>query len=226
MSEVKETALTQATETLEHGLLSSQMPTVWNDKAVFDQTLRAAQMLSQTSLVPQSYQGKPQDCFLALEIAGRMNVSPMVVMQNMYVVKGKPTWAGQACMTLINSCGKFKDVRHVYTGTKGSENRGCYIEAVRISNGEVVQGTEVTLQMAKNEGWLANSKWKNMPEQMLGYRAAAFFARMHCPEALAGMQTREEVYDVDAASKANFSAVKKDLKERVAKAGKVGENNG
>ena len=80
--------------------------------------------------------------------------------------------------------------------------------------------------MAKNEGWLANSKWKNMPEQMLGYRAAAFFARMHCPEALAGMQTREEVYDVDAASKANFSAVKQGLKERVAKAGKVGENNG
>lgn len=225
MSEVKETTVAAATDILEAGLPQTQYPTVWNDKGIFDQTLRAAQMLSQTSLVPQSYQGKPQDCFLALEIAGRMNISPMTVMQNMYVVKGKPVWAGQACTMLINSCGKFRDVRHVYTGTKGTDSRGCYVEAVRVSNGEIVQGTEVTMKMAKDEGWLTNSKWKNMPEQMLGYRASAFFARLHCPEALAGLQTSEEAYDAQNASQHEFSAVKKDLKTRVANAGKVGNNN-
>ena len=63
---------------------------VWENKDQFNQLLRAAQMLSQTSIIPQSYQGKPQDCFVAIEMANRMGVSPMVVMQNMYVVKGKP----------------------------------------------------------------------------------------------------------------------------------------
>lgn len=185
---------------------------VWNDKEQFNQTLRAAQMLSQTSIIPQTYQGKPQDCFVALEMANRMGLSPMVVMQNMYVVKGKPSWAGQACITLINSCGKFKDVHPVYTGERGTDTRGCYFSAVRVSDGEKVEGTEVTIQMAKAEGWTSNSKWRNMPEQMLAYRAAAFFARIHCPEALMGAQTVEEVQDVTAASSGGANALTAALK--------------
>ena len=171
---------------------------VWENKDAFNQLLRAAQMLSQTSIIPQSYQNKPQDCFVAIEMANRMGVSPMVVMQNMYVVKGKPSWAGQACTMLINSCGKFKDVKHIYTGEKGKPNRGCYVTATRISDGSQVDGVEVTMQMAQSEGWTSNSKWRNMPELMLAYRASAFFARVYCPEAMMGVQTAEEVYDTDS----------------------------
>ena len=181
--------LEQATET--------GMANVWQNKDHFNQLLRAAQMLSQTSIIPQNYQGKPQDCFVAIEMANRMGVSPMVVMQNMYVVKGKPSWAGQACTMLINSCGKFKDVKHIYTGEKGKPNRGCYVTATRISDGSTVNGVEVTMQMAQAEGWTSNSKWRNLPELMLAYRASAFFARVYCPEAMMGVQTTEEVYDAD-----------------------------
>lgn len=177
-----------------------QMPTqaavnVWQDKAAFDQVARVANMLAKSTIVPENYQNKPEDCFIAVEMASRMNTSPIFIMQNLYVVKGKPSWAGQACMAMISSCGKFKNVKHVYTGTRGTDNRGCYVEATRISDGEILRGTEVTLQMAKNEGWMSNSKWRNMPEQMLGYRAASFFARMFCPEAMMGLQTTEEIYD-------------------------------
>ena len=181
--------LEQATET--------GMANVWQNKDQFNQLLRAAQMLSQTSIIPQNYQGKPQDCFVAIEMANRMGVSPMVVMQNMYVVKGKPSWAGQACTMLINSCGKFKDVKHIYTGEKGKPNRGWYVTATRISDGSTVNGVEVTMQMAQAEGWTSNSKWRNLPELMLAYRASAFFARVYCPEAMMGVQTTEEVYDAD-----------------------------
>ena len=38
---------------------------VWTNKEQFNQMLRSAQMLSQTSIIPQSYQGKPQDCFVS-----------------------------------------------------------------------------------------------------------------------------------------------------------------
>ena len=187
---------TQQIASIEQTAMAVSGGNVWQDKNAFNQALRAAQMLSQSTLVPQNYQGKPQDCFIAVEMAARMNTSPIFIMQNLYVVKGKPSWAGQACMAMINACGKFRDVKHVYTGKKSTDDRGCYVTAVRISDGEVVNGTEITMQMAKNEGWTSNSKWKNMPEQMLGYRAASFFARMYCPEALMGLQTQEEVEDV------------------------------
>lgn len=168
---------------------------VWSNKSAFNQALRVAQMLSQSSLVPQNYQGKAQDCFIAVDMAARLNVSPIFIMQNLYVVKGKPSWAGQACMAMINACGKFANVKHVYTGQKGTDSRGCYVTAIRLSDGEVVNGTEVNMKMATAEGWTSNSKWRNFPEQMLGYRAASFFARMHCPECLMGLQTDMEVID-------------------------------
>lgn len=179
---------------------------VWQDKAAFEQTARVAKMLSSSKLVPASYQGNPQDCFIAVEMAARMNVSPIMIMQNLYVVKGKPSWAGQACMAMINACGKFKNVRHVYTGQKGTDNRGCYVVAERVSTGETVEGTEVSMAMAKAEGWTTNPKWKNMTEQMLAYRAASFFARVYCPEALMGLQTVEEVQDVTVNSTDELTA--------------------
>ena len=175
---------------------------VWENKDQFNQLLRAANMLSQTSIIPATYQGKPQDCFVAIEMANRMGVSPLVVMQNMYVVKGKPAWAGQACTMFINSCGKFKQVKHVYTGEKGTDSRGCYVTATRISDGIQVNGVEVTLAMAKAEGWTANTKWRTMPELMLAYRASAFFARVHCPEALMGVQLVDEIYDTETSRNA------------------------
>ena len=175
---------------------------VWENKDQFNQLLRAANMLSQTSIIPATYQGKPQDCFVAIEMANRMGVSPLVVMQNMYVVKGKPAWAGQACTMFINSCGKFTQVKHVYTGEKGTDSRGCYVTATRISDGVQVNGVEVTIAMAKAEGWTSNTKWRNMPELMLAYRASAFFARVHCPEALMGVQLVDEIYDTETSRNA------------------------
>lgn len=194
---MSETGIIQQEQNAVAAMPTSNAVNVWTDKSAFDQLTRVATMLSKSTVVPQAYQGKPEDCFIAAEMASRMNTSPLFIMQNLYVVKGKPTWAGQACMAMIQACGKFKNVKHVYTGERGKDTRGCYVEAVRISDGEVLHGTEITMQMAKEEGWLSNSKWKTMPEQMLGYRAASFFARMFCPEAMMGLQTTEEVYDVN-----------------------------
>lgn len=185
----------------------------WNDPVAFEQLQRVSKAFASSTLVPQNYQGKVADCMIAVEMANRMNISPVFVMQNLYVVKGKPSWAGQACMAMINNCGKFRDVKHVYTGQKGTDSRGCYVTATRISDGETVNGTEVTIAMAKAEGWTSNSKWKNMPEQMLGYRAASFFARMYCPEALMGLQTYEEVQDTEPRTQPTATELTAALKE-------------
>ena len=193
---MSETAIVQQEQEITNVAVPTQTAmNVWQDKEAFDQVARVAGMLAKSKIVPESFQNRPEDCFIAVELASRMNTSPIFIMQNLYVVKGKPSWAGQACMAMIMSCGKFRNVHHVYTGQKGTDSRGCYVEAERISNGETVTGTEVTMSMVKAEGWISNSKWKTMPEQMLGYRAASFFARMYCPEAMMGLQTTEEIYD-------------------------------
>ena len=176
----------------------ADMKNVFQDKNAFDMALRGAMALSKSTIVPQAYQNKPENCFIAINLANRMGVDPMIVMQNLYVVQGKPSWAGQACMMLIKNCGEFKNVKHVYTGERGKDNWGCYVTALRRSDGEVVNGAEVTIDIAKKEGWYgkSGSKWQTMPELMLAYRASAWFARVHTPEALMGMHTADENNDV------------------------------
>lgn len=163
----------------------------------FRESYSVGKAISQTKIIPEAYQNKPTDCAIAVDMANRMNVSPMMVMQNLYVVRGKPSWSGQACMSLIQGCGKFKSVRHQYFGEKGKDTRGCRITAVWADTGEPIEGVDVTVQMAKDEGWYAkNPKWKNMTELMLAYRASAFFARVNCPEILMGVHVEGEAEDI------------------------------
>lgn len=171
-----------------------------------------AKMWAGSGVVPPLYQNV-NNAYVAVDTAMRMGVSPLMVMQNLNVIKGKPSWTGQACIMLINNCGKFRDVKPVYTGERGTENRGCYFSAVRISNGENVEGTEITIKMASAEGWMSNSKWRNMPEQMLAYRAAAFFARIHCPETLMGLHTVEEMHDINKGDTSALTAALKEFDE-------------
>lgn len=175
-----------------------ELGSVFSNTESFQKLYDIGKMFASSSLVPQAYQGKPMDCTIAVDMANRMGVSPMMVMQNLYVIKGNPSWSGQACTTLIQASGKFRNIKHVYFGAKGTDERGCYLEAVRIEDGELVQGESVTIRMAKAEGWYnkQGSKWPNMPDLMLAYRASAFFARVHIPSALMGVSVEGEIEDV------------------------------
>lgn len=168
------------------------------DSQSFQKIFDIGKMFATSQLVPQNYQGKPMDCTIAVDMANRMGVSPMMVMQNLYVVKGKPTWSGQACMSMIRANTEFKNVRPVYDGTPHTDSWGCRIEAEYKESGEKIKGTTVTIEMAKKEGWYekTGSKWKTMPEQMLAYRAAAFFARVYTPNSLMGVYVEGEAEDI------------------------------
>jgi hypothetical protein len=170
--------------------------TMWNDVKLMQNAWKTATMISKSALVPDSYRNSPENCLVAIDLANRQGLSPMMVMQNLYVVKGKPAWSGSFCAAAINGCGKFTALEYVFVEEGGG---GCYARATRLSNGSVCVSDTITMKMAKDEGWLdkGGSKWKTMPRQMMMYRAASFFARAHCPEVLLGIQTVEEVQDVN-----------------------------
>jgi len=115
----------------------------------------------------------------------------------MVPIHGKPTWSASFLIATVNSCGRFSPMRFRWVGKEGTDEWGCRAFAVeRESNLELV-GALVTIGMAKAEGWYGKngSKWKTMPEQMLQYRAAAFWCRAYAPEIALGMHTSEEIQD-------------------------------
>lgn len=180
--------------------------TMWSDTKSMNAAMKVANLLAKSQLLPEQYIGHPENCLIAIDIANRMRVSPLLVAQNLYIVRGKPGWSGSFAISAINNCGKFSPLDFVYTKNGGG---GCYAQATRLSDGKLLKGTEITLDMAKNEGWSTKpgSKWLTMSEQMLAYRAGSFFARAYCPEVLLGVQTIDEIQDVNGYADENKSVV-------------------
>lgn len=174
------------------------MQTMWNNPKLMSQSFRMANMISKSGLVPDSYKNSPENCLIAIDLGNRMGMSPIGVMQNLYIVKGKPAWSGSFCAGVVNGSGRFTPLQYQWVGERGKMNFGCQAVATRLSDGVKCYGGTVTMQTAQDEGWLnkPGSKWKTMPEQMLQYRAASFFAKVHCSDYLLGIPTIEEVHDI------------------------------
>lgn len=194
----EETGLPEAQEPVALQVAVPTAVTMWNDSKMMNQSFRMARMLADSALVPDSYKGAPQNCVVAIDIANRMGISPLMVMQNLYVVKGKPSWSGSFCAAAINGSGRFTPLEFIFVGERDKPSWGCYATAVRAANGVRCYSDTITMAMTAAEGWLnkPGSKWKTMPMQMMMYRAAAFFARAHCSDILLGLPTYEEVQDV------------------------------
>jgi len=209
----------------------------------FDQLQRVAKALCASTLVPAQYRaftevksygkvtgytpnpaGLP-NCVVALNMAMRMGADPLMVMQNLYVIEGRPSWSSQFIIAAINSCGRFSPLRFdlsdpgkdqvvkykatVWKNDKKTEepretkiqHRTCRAWVIEKETGDRLDGPTVSMQMAIDEGWLTKngSKWQTMPEIMLRYRAASLFGRLYAPELLMGLQSQEEVHDfIDA----------------------------
>lgn len=174
--------------------LPPDLPSFSNSKS-FEHAQRVAKMLAASDLIPQNYRGNIQNTMIALEMANRIGASPLQVMQNLYIVHGKPSWSSSFIIAAINASKKFSPLRFELTGEDDALT--CFAWAYDLQNNEKLEGPKITMEMAAAEGWLqkAGSKWKTMPTLMIRYRAAAFFGRLYAPEILMGMQTMEEVID-------------------------------
>jgi len=199
---------------------------------------RTAKMFSQSSMVPtayravitkgfgdrMTYEDNPAampNCMIALNMSQRMNADPLMIMQNLHVIEGRPSWSSQFIIAAINSCGRYSPLR--FDIKQGAEidatcttfewengkkkaivtksrvkNATCIAWAIELATQTRLESPMVTMEMAVNEGWYGKngSKWQSMPDLMLRYRSAAFFGRIYAPELLMGLPSAEETVDV------------------------------
>lgn len=162
----------------------------------FIMAMQMAKALSSSTIVPATFQRNDANCLIAIEQANRLKVSPLMVMQNLYVIQGRPSWSSKFLIAAINNSGKF-DMELQFEETKGKDGKPFSCMAWTMKNGRRVEGMTVDMDMAKDEGWLSKngSKWKTMPQLMLRYRAASFFSSLNCPELTMGLYTKEEIQD-------------------------------
>ena len=205
----------------------------------FELMQRQAKLLCSSSMVPATYRSvivktdykgniKSQtenpnalsNCVIALNMATRMNADPLMVMQNLYLVEGRPSWSSQWIIAMVNNCGRFSPLRFAlrdigkrvieYVTFEWENNertrkvqrveihdKECIAWVVEKGSEEKLYGPPVSIGMAVAEGWYTKngSKWQTMDEVMFCYRVASFFGKLYAPELLMGLPSREEVED-------------------------------
>ena len=164
----------------------------------FNTAQRIARALSESTVVPKEYQGNLPNVLVAMELANRIGASVLAVMQNVDVIHGRPSLRATFLIATVNASGRFSPLRFRWQGTEGKDDWGCRAIATDRESEEECVGALINIALAKLEGWhgKSGSKWKTMPEQMLMYRSASFWARVYCPELSLGMHTAEEIEDV------------------------------
>jgi hypothetical protein len=152
--------------------------------------------MAASALVPKDFQGNLPNCVIGLEMAARIGASPLAVLQNLYIVHGRPSWSSQFIIAAVNSSGKFSPIRFEMTGE--GDKKQCVAWALELATNTRLDSPPISIDMAKKEGWYSKngSKWQTMPDLMLRYRAATLFGRLYAPEILMGMKTYEEMIDI------------------------------
>ena len=112
------------------------------DSVQFDTMQRVCSFFASSDLVPDNYKAqlKPfpagadentmnaikaentaiktkaiANCMIAVEVASRIGASPLMVMQNMAVIYGRPSWSSKFLIATVNSCGRFEPLQFRFT---------------------------------------------------------------------------------------------------------------
>lgn len=110
---------------------TAQTPAVlmgFNSLDSFEFLQKTATAFSMSTMVPSTYQAKMtkgygenarlednpaavSNCMIALDMAQRLKANPLMVMQNLHIIEGRPSWSSQFIIAAINSCGRFSPLR-------------------------------------------------------------------------------------------------------------------
>lgn len=184
------------------------VPSVFDDFDQFEKALRMAEALSKTQLIPTNFQGRPEDCLIALDYSRRLGLPPTAVLPHLYVIGGRPSSSAQFMISLVNRSGLFTriqwnekidgSVEFVANGAKKTlPNYSAVAWFEEIATGRRYESPIVDVKFALANGWLTknDSKWQKMPEVMCRYRSASILIKTVAPELAMGMEFAEDAMD-------------------------------
>jgi len=165
----------------------------------FELMQRQAKLLSNSTIVPTAYRAWDEkkgvenphaisNCVVALNMSNRLGVDPIMVMQNLHPIEGRPSWSSQWIIASVNESGRFSPLRFElkdngpkeveYEVTKWVDRQRvtskhkaavrdleCVAWAIERESGERITSPAVAIEMAVKEGWHGKkgSKWQTMP---------------------------------------------------------------
>jgi len=138
-----------------------------------------------TMFVPQHFRNKPEETAAAILYGYTLGMSPMVSVKTIYVVHGTPALYAQQMYAIALASGH--EIERVYADNERVEFRA------RRRGTKDWQKVEWTIERARLAKYTSNSKYAENPIGMLTEKCKAEAAKLVAPDALAGMNSVEEI---------------------------------
>ncbi len=161
--------------------------------ATMGEAMEFSKMLSESSMVPRAYQGKPQDIMVCVQWGYELGLAPMQALQNIAVINGKPSVYGDAMAALVQASPVCEGIDEHIEGD-GTTNPVAICVAKRKGRNPVI--AKFSVEDAKRAGlWGKQGPWTQYPKRMLQMRARGFALRDAFPDVLKGLISAEEAED-------------------------------
>lgn len=156
--------------------------------ATFDSMLKFADTIAKSGLVPAGLDTK-EKVFTAIQWGKELGLTPLVALNNIAVVNGKPTLSTDVMHALVMSSPMYRGVQWLQQDEKRAE---CLvIKVYPDGTKEEVRGL-YTIEDAQRADLLKKDNWKKYPARMLKHRALSFALRDAFPDKLSGVLSAEE----------------------------------
>ena len=167
----------------------------------FREKQEMATVLFKSGLIPSGL-NTPEKVCVALEWGHELQLSPMVAVNNIAVINGKPTLSADLMGALVKRSPEYGGIEWIEQTDKKAE---CIITRI-LSNGKEEKYTSTfTIEDAEKAGLLGKDVWKKYPKRMLKHRCMAYGLRDLFPDLLAGLYEPEEMESVDVPKEKNIT---------------------
>ncbi|MCE2029247.1 hypothetical protein [Sessilibacter corallicola] len=159
----------------------------------FQEAWEMSEFMAKSSMVPNSYQGKPADILIAMQMGYEVGLKPIQALQNISVINGRPSIWGDGLRALIMSASDLINIEEEFND--GTQTARCVIVR-RINGNDITFCGEFSKADAEKAGLWGRNTWKSYPKRMLEWRAFGFAARNAYADRLRGIQLAEESQDI------------------------------
>lgn len=168
-----------------------------------EEVFRLATAIAKSGLAPSTMR-TPEALTVAILHGAEIGLPPMMAVQKIAVVNGRPALWGDAVPALLLA----KGFRIDETVSGDDDDRAATCVVTRPDGAKITR--RFSVGDAKLAGlWGKAGPWKQYPDRMLQMRARGYAARDGAADVLAGLYIAEEIQDIDVTPKRKSSAESK-----------------
>ncbi len=157
------------------------------------EAMEMARMIADSDFAPKQYKGKPTNVLIAIQMGADIGLKPMVALQNIAVINGRPSIWGDGALALVRGAGVVDKFKETIEGEGDKRAATCVLK--RKGDSDETVNTFSVADAKKANLWGKEGPWSTYPDRMLKMRARSFTLRDAAPDILMGLVLTEEAMD-------------------------------